>query len=107
MEAIDTAALRDRVYTERVVLLDVRPQEEYANGHWPGSWSVPLNTLADRLADLPQDRTVVAYCRGPYCVLALHAVELLRERGFHAVRLTDGVSEWRARGDPIVHGAES
>ena len=107
LEAMDTATLRDRMSTEPVVLLDVRPPEEYANGHWPGAWSVPLNGLADRLADLPQDQTIVAYCRGPYCVLALHAVELLRERGFHAVRLTDGVGEWRARGDMVAQGAES
>lgn len=81
-----------------MTLLDVRPPEEYAAGHIPGALSVPLPELAQRLSDLPKRREVVAYCRGPYCVLAVEAVKLLRSRGFKAVRLEDGVLDWAALG---------
>ena len=104
METLDAAALQQRMKQEEVVLLDVRPAEEYAVGHWPGAVSLPLDALTDRLAELPRDRTVVAYCRGPYCVLALHAVDTLRQHGFRAVRLADGVPDWRAQGLPIAEG---
>ncbi len=102
VEAVDAEALQARAQREPLVLLDVRPPEEYAAGHWPGAISMPLETLADRLAELPADRTIVAYCRGPYCVLALHAVDLMRRRGLRALRLSEGVSDWRARGLPIA-----
>ena len=98
LEAVDSTSLQHRVNAGEVVLLDVRPPEEYATGHFPGAWSVPLDTLASRLHDLPRDRTIVAYCRGPYCVLAPHAVKRLREAGFHAVRLSEGPGDWRTRG---------
>jgi rhodanese-related sulfurtransferase len=91
LEAIDAKVLEERMEREEVVLLDVRPPEEYAAGHWPGAWSVPLDELAGRLAELPRDRTIVAYCRGPYCVLAPHAVYVLRRAGFKAVRLNEGL----------------
>ncbi len=106
LETLDAAALQQRMKQEEVVLLDVRPAEEYAVGHWPGAVSLPLDTLTDRLAELPRDRTVVAYCRGPYCVLALHAVNTLRQHGFRAVRLADGVPDWRAQGLPITEGGD-
>lgn len=106
LETLDATALQQRMNQEEVVLLDVRPAEEYAAGHWPGAVSLPLDTLTDHLAELPKDRTVVAYCRGPYCVLALHAVGALRRHGFRAIRLADGVSDWRALGLPIAEGED-
>lgn len=85
-------------------MLDVRPPEEYAAGHLPDALSVPLKELERRLAELPHDREIVAYCRGPYCVLAVEAVEILRARGFTAFRLEDGVADWHARGLPVEAG---
>ena len=98
LEPVDEDALRRKVRKREVTLLDVRPPEEYAAGHIPGALSVPLPELAKRLSELPKRREVVAYCRGPYCVLAVEAVKLLRARGFRAVRLEDGVLDWAARG---------
>lgn len=98
LDAVDAEALRARVRAGEVTLLDVRPEEEFAAGHIPGALSVPLPALAKRLSGLPRRREVVAYCRGPYCVLAVEAVKLLRARGFKAVRLQDGVLDWAARG---------
>jgi rhodanese-related sulfurtransferase/DNA-binding transcriptional ArsR family regulator len=98
LEPVDEDALRRRVRKGDVTVLDVRPPEEYAAGHIPGALSVPLPELAKRLSDLPKRREVVAYCRGPYCVLAVEAVKLLRARGFKAVRLEDGVLDWAALG---------
>lgn len=105
LEGIDIVTLQERLANDSVVLLDVRPADEYAAGHWPGAWSVPLETLAGRLTELPPERTIVAYCRGPYCVLALQAVALLQRHRFHAVRLVEGVSDWRARGLPLERSA--
>ena len=79
-----------------LVVLDVRPAAEYAAGHLPGAVSIPVGELRRRLAELPADREVVAYCRGPYCAFAHEAVELLREEGFAARRLEDGLPEWQA-----------
>lgn len=107
LETLDAVGLQQRIAEEAVVLLDVRPEEEYVAGHWPGAVSVPLEALGERLAELPRDRTVVAYCRGPYCVLAVHAVDLLREHGFRALRLSDGVPDWRAQGLPIAEGGQT
>lgn len=101
MEAVDREALVARVRSGEVTVLDVRPEEEYRAGHIPGALSVPLEELERRLAELPPDREIVAYCRGPYCVLAVEAVRLLRARGFVAVRMEDGVPDWRARGLPV------
>jgi rhodanese-related sulfurtransferase/DNA-binding transcriptional ArsR family regulator len=98
LDAVDVEDLRARVLAGEVTLLDVRPEEEYEAGHIPGALSVPLPALARRLADLPKRREVVAYCRGPYCVLAVEAVKLLRARGFKAVRLEDGVLDWASHG---------
>jgi rhodanese-related sulfurtransferase/DNA-binding transcriptional ArsR family regulator len=97
-EEIDEVALRRKVRSGDVTVLDVRPPEEYEAGHIPGALSVPLPELAKRLSELPKRREVVAYCRGPYCVLAVEAVKLLRARGFKAVRLEDGVLDWAALG---------
>ncbi|HEV3498376.1 MAG TPA: metalloregulator ArsR/SmtB family transcription factor [Actinomycetes bacterium] len=81
-----------------LVVLDVRPTAEYAAGHLPGAVSIPVQELRRRLAELPADREIVAYCRGPYCAFAHDAVELLREAGFTARRLEDGLPEWQAAG---------
>lgn len=97
-EPVDENALRRRVRKGEVTLLDVRPPEEFEAGHIPGAVSVPLAGLARHLVGLPRRKEVVAYCRGPYCVLAVEAVDLLRKKGFKAVRLADGVLDWAARG---------
>lgn len=81
-----------------VVLLDVRPREEYDTGHLPGALSVPVRELESELRRLPKRKRIVAYCRGPYCVYAHEAVKLLRKRGYKADRLEEGVVEWRALG---------
>jgi rhodanese-related sulfurtransferase/DNA-binding transcriptional ArsR family regulator len=104
MEPIERAELLDRVSRGEVTVLDVRPREEYAAGHIPGAVSVPLGELAGYLDRLPRDREVVAYCRGPYCVLALDAVDLLSDHGFRATRLEDGVAEWRGAGLEVATG---
>jgi rhodanese-related sulfurtransferase len=80
------------------MLLDVRPAAEHAAGHLPGAVSIPVDELRRRLAELPGDREIVAYCRGPYCAFAQEAVELLRQEGFSARRLEDGLPEWQAAG---------
>ncbi len=106
MEPVNRDDLLERVRTGAVIVLDVRPSEEFAAGHIPGAISVPLRHLVRRLSDLPKDKEIVAYCRGPYCVLAVQAVEILRKRGFHAIRLEDGVQDWRAMGLPVDVGME-
>ena len=104
-EAVDRRRLIQRVRAGEVTLLDVRPVEEYRAAHIAGAVSLPLRDLESHLAGLPKDREVVAYCRGPYCVLAPEAVARLRARGFRAVALGDGVAEWRAQGLPVADGA--
>lgn len=98
LEPVDTDELARRIREEEVTLIDVRPPEEYAAGHIPGALSIPLPELPKRLKDLKKGRDVVAYCRGPYCVMALDAVDLLRQKGFGAMRLEMSVSEWKANG---------
>jgi rhodanese-related sulfurtransferase len=98
LEPVDRQELLRRVRHGEVTLLDVRPSEEFRAGHIPGALSVPLPELKKRVTNLPKTREVVAYCRGPYCVMAIDAVELLRKKGFRATRLDEGVIEWRARG---------
>lgn len=87
-----------KVRSGEVTVLDVRPDTEFEAGHLPGAVSVPLGELKKRIRDLPTHREVVAYCRGPYCVMATDAVALLRAKGYRAHALDEGVSEWRARG---------
>lgn len=101
LQAVDGDALVERVRNGEVTVLDVRPVEEYQAGHIPGAISVPVAELERRLAELPRERTIVAYCRGPYCVMALDAVAILRARGYEALRLDEGVPDWRARGLPV------
>jgi len=90
-----------RVRAGDITVIDVRPDEEYLGGHLPGALSFPLDQLAARLAELPADLDVVAYCRGPYCVLSYEAVRLLRAHGRTARRLADGILEWRAADLPV------
>ena len=98
VESVEGDELADRVENGEVTLIDVRPREEYESGHLPGAISVPLEELEDRIEELPGDREIVAYCRGPYCVMSTEAVELLRERDRKAIRLDGGVREWQERG---------
>jgi rhodanese-related sulfurtransferase/DNA-binding transcriptional ArsR family regulator len=98
MEPISRDELKRKVRKGEVIVLDVRPVEEYEAGHIPEAVSLPLSELTKRLSEIPADREVVAYCRGPYCVLSAEAVVRLREAGYHAVRLADGLPEWREAG---------
>jgi rhodanese-related sulfurtransferase len=98
---IDASELAARMRDGAVIVVDVRPPEEYAAGHLPGALSIPLADLERRLSSLPKRKEVVAYCRGPYCVLAVDAVRALRASGRRARRLEDGVREWVARGLPV------
>lgn len=102
-EAVTVASLQERMDRDSVLLIDVRPAEEYASGHLPSAISLPYESLAERLSDLPKDRTVVAYCRGPFCVLSLHAVETLRAAGFDALRLKEGVVNWRGARELVTN----
>ncbi|MGP3965726.1 ArsR/SmtB family transcription factor [Nonomuraea sp. 3N208] len=97
--------LRARVAAGEVVVLDVRPVEEYRAGHIPGAVSTPITELAERISELPEDTEIVVYCRGEYCVLAYDAVRLLTDRGRQAVRLSDGMLEWRLADLPVEAGA--
>jgi rhodanese-related sulfurtransferase/predicted transcriptional regulator len=105
MEVVTGDALLQRVRAGGVTVLDVRPLAEYRAGHLPAAVSIPLSELKARLKELPRQREVVAYCRGPYCLMAVEAVELLRERGFTAHRMEQGVVEWRARGWQVASEA--
>jgi len=102
VEEVTRDELLRRLEAGDVTLIDVRPSEEYAAGHIPGALSLPLEELADRLASLPGDTTIVAYCRGSYCVLAHEAVRALTASGLHAIRLRDGMLEWRLANLPVA-----
>ena len=104
MEPVNREDLLKRVIEGGVTVLDVRPVDEFRTGHIPGALSVPLGHLKEILSKLPKDQEIVAYCRGPYCVLAVQAVEMLRERGFKAIRLEESVQDWRAMGLPVEIG---
>jgi len=93
--------LHARVAAGDVVVLDVRPAEEYQAGHIPGARCIPITQLVDRIGELPEDTDIVVYCRGEFCVLAYDAVRLLTSQGRRAIRLTDGMLEWRLAGLPI------
>jgi rhodanese-related sulfurtransferase len=102
LSPVGLAELRRRLRRAEVVLLDVRPPDEFAAGHIPGAQNVPLADLPRALKSLPRDREIVAYCRGPYCVLAPEAVALLSRRHFRARRLAAGFPEWRDAGLPVA-----
>ncbi len=101
LEAVDATELMERLSDGNVVVLDVRPEEEYRAGHIPGALSVPVDALEAVLQTLPRDREIIAYCRGPYCVFSDEAVALLRSRGYRAHRLRQGLPDWRAAGMPV------
>lgn len=101
MEPVPATELLERAKKGLVTVLDVRPREEYAAGHIPGAINVPVDRLESYLSRLPKRKEVVAYCRGPYCLMSFDAVEKLRKRGWRARRLANGLPEWRAAGLPI------
>lgn len=103
-EPIAAGELVERMRSDDVVVLDVRPEDEYAAGHIPGAVSIPVGELERRLSELPTEKEIVAYCRGPYCVLALQAVGILRSRGFGARRFEEGMPDWRGHGLDVVMG---
>lgn len=104
VEEIPREELLRRAGSGAVIVLDVRPETEYAAGHIPGAASIPVDQLRRRLAELPPETEVVAYCRGPYCVFAQDAVRLLRASGRRAWRLAGGMPEWRLSGLPVAAG---
>lgn len=102
LEPVVARELLERARKGMVTVLDVRPPEEYAAGHLPGAVNVPVSELAKRLGELAKSREVIAYCRGPYCLMSVEAVELLRKKGFKARRLEGGFPEWRLAGLPVA-----
>jgi ArsR family transcriptional regulator len=105
LEPITRKELQQRLRKRAVTVLDVRPEDEFALGHVPGARNIPLGALKKRLSEFDPSVEIVAYCRGPYCVLSFEAVALLRKRGFNVRRLEDGLPEWRAAGLPVETGA--
>jgi rhodanese-related sulfurtransferase/DNA-binding transcriptional ArsR family regulator len=101
-EPVSRVELMDRLKTGLITVLDVRPEDEFALGHVSGAVNIPFRELVRRLTDLDAAQEIVAYCRGPYCVLSYEAVAILRARGFKARRLEDGLPEWRAAGLPVA-----
>ena len=98
LERVSSEELMRRVRRKEVLVLDVRPAEEFRAGHIPGARSIPVSELKRRIAELPRSKEIVAYCRGPHCVMAIEATELMRKHGLHAMRMEQGVMEWRMRG---------
>jgi len=101
LEPVSRTELLERLRAGSATVLDVRPEDEFEQGHLPGALNIPLSQLERRLAQLPPDREIVAYCRGPWCVLSFEAVAALRQRGYQARRLEDGFPEWKVAGLPI------
>ena len=101
LQGIDRATMLDKAKSGEILMLDVRPQAEFDSAHLPHARSLPVDELLKRLAELPRGTPVVAYCRGPFCLMAKDAVDLLRQHGYSAHHLTDGVAEWRAQGLPV------
>jgi rhodanese-related sulfurtransferase/biotin operon repressor len=100
-EPIPPAELLDRARRGLVTVLDVRPADEFASGHVPGALNIPVEQLARKLRDLPKGKEVIAYCRGPFCLMSFEAVQLLRKKGIKARRLQDGMPQWRTAGLPV------
>jgi len=106
LEPVDRRRLRDKICSGNATVVDVRPAEEFSAGHIPKALSIPLKDLEKHISALPKDQLIVAYCRGRFCMLAVHAVEMLKKHGFDAVRLDDTINEWRAHGLPVETGKE-
>lgn len=104
LDAENRAGLLQKARQGDVVVLDVRPEEEFHQGHLPHARSIPLAELKRRLAELPTDKEIVAYCRGPFCLMSNEAVELLKARGYRASKIADGLPEWVAAGMPVAMG---
>jgi len=102
LEPVPARELLKRARKGLVTVLDVRPPEEFAAGHLPGAVNIPVHELEKRLGELPKHKEVVAYCRGPYCLMSYDAVQLLRKRGLKARRLQNGLPEWRLAGLPVT-----
>ena len=96
-QAVNLAELEQMIEAENVLLLDVRPSVEYEFGHITGAISIPMNELMDNLKNIAKDKEIIAYCRGPFCVLADEAVKLLKEQGYHVSRLDEGYPEWKMK----------
>jgi ArsR family transcriptional regulator len=105
MEPVSRDELLERTRQGLVTVLDVRPADEFAASHLPGAVNIPMSELEERLAELDPEHEIVAYCRGPYCVLSFEAVTALRAKGFKVRRLQDGLPEWKAAGLPLERGA--
>ncbi len=105
LEPVHSADLLDGLRDGAVTVLDVRPPDEYAAAHIPGAISMPFGEIEQRLDELPPDGEIVAYCRGPYCIYAVRAIETLRRLGFRARRLEDGIPDWTLRGLPVAVSA--
>ena len=101
LQGLDRRAILKKAASGEVLVLDVRPSDEYETAHLPHARSLPVDELRKRLRELPKEVPVVAYCRGPFCLMAKDAVDLLRRKGYRATHLSDGVAEWRAQGLPI------
>lgn len=104
-EKLDTETRRSLLEKARrgeVVVIDVRPSNEYANGHLPFARSMPLDEIRQRIKELPPDKDIVAYCRGPFCMMSAEAVELLKKHGYRAQKIADGTAEWQAAGLPLA-----
>ena len=101
LEPIPATELLDRAREGLVTVIDVRPPEEYAAGHVPGAINIPIHELEKRLKDLPKRKEIIAYCRGPYCLMSYEAVAMLRKKGMKARRLEAGLPEWRVAGLPV------
>lgn len=106
LQAVTSTELQERMKNGSIVVVDVRPEQEYRAGHVQGARSIPFEELEDRLRELPKSRTIIAYCRGPYCVFADEAVALLRARGYKAIRLNEGFPEWKIRGYAVETSPE-
>jgi rhodanese-related sulfurtransferase/DNA-binding transcriptional ArsR family regulator len=104
-EPVSLSHLLERARAGDVLVVDVRPQEEFSAGHIPGAINIPLTELASRLGELPANASIAAYCRGPYCVLSAEAVRQMRAAGHDARRIDGGVDDWRNLGQPIVTGS--
>ncbi|MBK6765686.1 MAG: metalloregulator ArsR/SmtB family transcription factor [bacterium] len=104
LENVDRVKLTKLAKSGKVIVLDVRPHDEYQAAHVPYAISVPLEKLEDYLDRLPRDQQIVAYCRGPYCLLAGEAIRILKKHGLHASQLREGVSEWQRQGQAVVTG---
>ncbi len=103
LEAVSAQELLERAKNNEVTVLDIRPEDEFYAGHLPNAINIPPNEISQRISNLKNDKDIVAYCRGPYCLFSYEAVEKLRDKGFRARRLENGFSDWKAAGYPIQH----